>query len=470
MYIIDEHITIEEEIKIAIKKCQNHNNGRIFSYTFSFELKDLMPLISHSINKQQCCIYWEQKSPNITLAGLNKVSEINLSDYKDIDSFNNGIKKDLDNIISITNYKGIGPRFIGGHAFDIDSKSDTIWRNFPRGRYVLPECLATKTDDGTWITISRKIYETDDYIDIYKEFSKTCKYYTKRLPITLSPIQFNSVDTFKDIPNKSDYLKTISSIVKKINLGEIEKTVISRLHKISINENFSFLSALQILRSFYPQCTNYFFNFPQEEGIFFGSTPERLIKKNKNILLTEALAGTAKRGNNIEEDCMLADRLFNSHKERKEHQYVIDQIKLKLKSIYETINISSNPYVLKLKNVQHLKTIIDIETNKDYNILELIKIMHPTPAVAGTPMDKAIDIIKSNELNDRGWYSGPIGWIDENGNADIFVALRSALLIGMEAYIFTGSGIVSESVPEKEWEETELKLEPILTALSGGQV
>ena len=61
MYIIDEHITIKEEIKSAIKKCKNHNNGRIFSYTFSFELKDLMLLLSYSVNKQQCCIYWEQQ-------------------------------------------------------------------------------------------------------------------------------------------------------------------------------------------------------------------------------------------------------------------------------------------------------------------------------------------------------------------------------------------------------------------------
>ena len=99
-----------------------------------------------------------------------------------------------------------------------------------------------------------------------------------------------------------------------------------------------------------------------------------------------------------------------------------------------------------------------------------MKLLHPTPAVAGTPMKRAMQVIEKLEPHDRGWYAGPVGWIDPKGNGDFFVALRSALVKDEQAHIFVGGGIVSESLPEQEWHETELKLQPIISALSGGQI
>ena len=103
-------------------------------------------------------------------------------------------------------------------------------------------------------------------------------------------------------------------------------------------------------------------------------------------------------------------------------------------------------------------------------MLDLVARLHPTSAVAGTPTEKAMEIIRNMEAHDRGWYSGPIGWIDEKGDGEFYVALRSALIKDGEAHVFAGGGIVSESHPIKEWEETELKLQPIISALSGGQI
>jgi len=97
-------------------------------------------------------------------------------------------------------------------------------------------------------------------------------------------------------------------------------------------------------------------------------------------------------------------------------------------------------------------------------------LLHPTPAVAGTPTNHAMAVISKLEPHDRGWYSGPVGWIDSKGDGDFFVALRSALVKEGESHVFAGGGIVSESLPDQEWLETELKLQPIITALSGGQV
>ena len=142
----------------------------------------------------------------------------------------------------------------------------------------------------------------------------------------------------------------------------------------------------------------------------------------------------------------------------------------KLKIIIPEIKYSSLPQILKLKNVQHLQTPITGVLNNNKHILNLISNLHPTSAVAGTPTDKAMEVINHIELHDRGWYSGPIGRIDYKGDGEFYVALRSALVDNEEAHVFAGGGIVSESHPNTEWEETELKLQPIISALSGGQI
>ena len=153
-----------------------------------------------------------------------------------------------------------------------------------------------------------------------------------------------------------------------------------------------------------------------------------------------------------------------------EHRFVVEQIKRRLQTIVSDIDISIKPEIFKLKNVQHLKTSISIQLENGKNILDLVNLLHPTPAVAGTPMEKAKNVIREFELHDRGWYSGPVGWINPAGDGDFFVALRSAFVKNEEAHIFVGSGIVSESLPDQEWIETELKLQPIISALSGGQM
>ena len=134
-----------------------------------------------------------------------------------------------------------------------------------------------------------------------------------------------------------------------------------------------------------------------------------------------------KRGATENEDCLFEKKLSRSEKNQDEHQFVIDEIISKLAPKSKLICVSNHPEVVKLKNVQHLKSIIKTEVKNDISLLELVDILHPTPAVAGTPIQSALDYINKNETYDRGWYSGPIGWLDSNGNGDIFVGLRSSL-------------------------------------------
>ncbi len=460
---------LQSGLELAIEKATHNGCGILFSFSFQFEARDLLPLLSHPADKNKHRIYWEQPGKNFALAGLGNVITLDSSDKCTLVDIQNTVKTYFENAVHISAHSSVNPVFLGGHAFTPNTDSGDTWESFPRASFILPECLATLNDDGCWLTVSKLVNPSDEINSLKRNFERNCMHYAKRLPVTLPPLKHIPVDMYKDIPSKSEYENIIYSVLERIKPEKLEKVVISRSHQVKVGKDFSAISALQVLRNMYPKCTNFFFNFP-DSGVFFGATPERLISKSKQQIQTEALAGTIARGRNMEEDRLLAETLFDSHKEREEHRFVIEQIKRRLQTLISDIDISKEPEIFKLKNVQHLKTPISAQLENGENILDLVNLLHPTPAVAGTPMEEAKDVIRELEPHDRGWYSGPVGWINPAGDGDFFVALRSALVKNEEAHIFVGGGIVSESLPNQEWIETELKLQPIISAISGGQM
>ena len=453
----------------TLERANNLQENVLFSYSFRFEVMDLLPILTHQADKNTIRVYWEQPSHGISFAGLGDILEFHQIAKNNSQKINEQLRVTMKQGVSITDNSLIGPRIIGGFSFNQYNGNDNSWENFPKTQFLLPECLGTSTDDGSWLTISRMIHPNEEIESLINKFTRTMIFYENRLPVTLPPITRVAVDKYRDVPDRETYAQTIYSVLGKIKPSQLEKVVISRSHHVKVGTGFSSVSSMQILRNAYPKCTSFFFSFPGK-GTFFGSTPERLIRLKDKFVQTEALAGTIARGNNIEEDRILAETLMGSHKEREEHNLVMEQIIRKLEPIISDIQYSSSPRILKLKNVQHLQTPITGELRKDEHILNLVARLHPTSAVAGTPTDKAMKIIGEMEAHDRGWYSGPIGWINSKGDGEFYVALRSALVKDEEAHIFAGGGIVSESHPDTEWEETELKLQPIISALSGGQI
>ena len=164
----------------------------------------------------------------------------------------------------------------------------------------------------------------------------------------------------------------------------------------------------------------------------------------------------------MKEDLILENQIKEDLKNLEEHNLVIKEIAHILNPLLKNIVISKSPNILKLKNVQHLITNITGELKKNIHILKLVKMIHPTPAVSGYPVDKAKKLINKYEKHDRGWYSGPIGWIDSSGDGDFCIGIRSSFINNNIIQLFSGGGIVLNSIPEEEWIETELKMKPIL--------
>jgi isochorismate synthase len=201
------------------------------------------------------------------------------------------------------------------------------------------------------------------------------------------------------------------------------------------------------------------FVFRWAGAAFVGATPERLLHKRGLSLTTEALAGTIAAGVDSEH------RLQGSAKELEEHRHVVSTITGVLEPLCTVCRVASAPEIRRLKRLLHLRTPIAAELRAETHVLELLARLHPTPAVGGVPTERAVEWIRQHEPFDRGWYAGAVGWFDAAGDGDFAVALRSGLLLGREARLFAGGGVVKDSVPLEEYEETNLKLAALRAAL-----
>ncbi len=261
-----------------------------------------------------------------------------------------------------------------------------------------------------------------------------------------------------------NYFKSVvTSALDSIAVDELSKIVIAHTTDIQSAAPFQVIKSLNNLRSLHPDC--YIFATSNGRGQhFIGASPERLISVQNQQLVTDALAGSAPRGANNTEDLHLANLLLKNRKEKREHKAVSDFIMQRLRSI--GLKPQQLPLqLLKLSNIQHLWTPIYAHLPADIEPLEIVALLHPTPAVAGVSTETACEKIRHYEKFDRSLYAAPLGWVDYEGNCELIVGIRSALIDGDRARLYAGAGIVSGSNPTKEFAEVQLKLQSLLKAL-----
>jgi isochorismate synthase len=244
--------------------------------------------------------------------------------------------------------------------------------------------------------------------------------------------------------------------------------VLARRVDITAAQHFGLDAALDRLRQRYPGTT--VFAVRQGDACFLGATPETLVELHGSTVRADCLAGSYRRGVTEVEDRALGAALLSDDKERREHAIVVRTLCESLREICSDLQASETPSLRRMANVQHLHTPIKATTNGDRHVLELVERLHPTPATAGLPRQSSLCLIRRHEPFGRGWYAGPIGWLDAKGNGEFAVALRSALVSGNEASLYAGCGIVSGSDPAREYDESAIKLEAMLWALGAEPV
>ena len=361
-----------------------------------------------------------------------------------------------------------GPVLVGGFSFDPQRPRTSLWQDFPDGLFILPRLLFSQRADRAALTFSCLVSTTDNLDNltnaIQEEIARFSEIMAGPRGFAVPTSRVTQHYAMRDIWPEPDWKELVGRAVSSIRQGAYAKIVLAREAEVT-NGIFDLTQTLQNLRESYSNAC--IFAFQRGEQAFIGATPERLVYAQDGKLHTAALAGSAPRGANAEEDRRLGCELLRSPKNRGEHEIVIAMLRDSLARLCSRVWVADTPELLRLKNIQHLQTAIVGELLPGRTLLEALHILHPTPAVGGTPTDAALSFIREHENLDRGWYAGPLGWIDLRGNGEFVVALRSALLEKHRATLFAGCGIVKDSDPEAEYAESCLKLQVILRSLAG---
>ena len=258
--------------------------------------------------------------------------------------------------------------------------------------------------------------------------------------------------------DKNKFINQVAYIKDKIGKKKVRKVVLSNIYKYSIKEEGTYSLLLESMIKEYPECTIFYFDY-LNEGKFLGASPELVLKNTNNNIEIDALAGSINNSETISEQKENEKKLYESKKINDEHDIVIKGIKESL--LEHNIKIKcGKKHVLKLKNIQHLKTSITAIKN-DTKIMDILNKLSPTPALSGYPKNKSIDIINDIEDFDRGWYSGVIGYISNNLNTEFYAGLRSAYINDEYIYIYAGAGITIDSNEDEEWLEIKNKMNAI---------
>jgi menaquinone-specific isochorismate synthase len=255
------------------------------------------------------------------------------------------------------------------------------------------------------------------------------------------------------------WLEAVAKAAAVVESGDLEKVVLARDVKIWSKEPFDLSVLVRRLAARFPEC----FTFCCDG--FVGSTPELLLRSTGSRVESLVLAGSARRGATDAEDAALGASLLQSTKDLSEHEPAVRSVVDVLIPLCSAVEVPNEPELLRLQNVQHLASPVTADLEESLSSMSLAGRLHPTAAVCGLPRNDALDYIREVEGLDRGRYAGPVGWVDANGDGEWGIGLRCAEIDGARGRLFAGAGIVGDSKPEMELEETRLKLRAMMSAL-----
>ncbi|KFI97401.1 anthranilate synthase component I [Bifidobacterium stellenboschense] len=267
---------------------------------------------------------------------------------------------------------------------------------------------------------------------------------------------------------KEVYEKAVEATRQHIIDGDVFQTVISQ--RLDIDSPADPFDVYRVLRTLNPSPYMYFMALTDAEGRDFnviGSSPETLIKVDDGHALTFPIAGSRPRGKTPEEDARLAKELLADPKERSEHIMLVDLSRNDLSKVCrpETVEVVSLMDIKRFSHIMHICSTVTGEVNPDMTAFDVFMSAFPAGTLSGAPKPRAIEIIDELEPADRGIYGGTVGYFDFSGNMDMAIAIRTAFLRDHEASVQAGAGLVLDSVPANEWQETRNKAEASVEAI-----
>ncbi len=362
----------------------------------------------------------------------------------------------------INNWENINlPLFAGAMKFTVEHYDDN-WKDFNDSSWFVPEIVICSLDKKHYLiynSLNEQGFSKNKLIEKFRlKAENIFDILSQPTKDSLPKITNSLGQTPKD---KKKWKLLINEALDQINEGIIKKIVLARKIELTLSEDLNITKAINVLKKDYPNCR--LFAYHKGKSTFFGATPELITKLSGGKIHIDAIAGSIGRGKTELEDLELEKILTSNKKDLDEHRYVLEHFRNVIDNFGENITLDESPSVKRLKNIQHLLTKIVGDLKPDTSVMNILRELHPTPAVCGFPKEAALNLIKKIENQRRGLYSGIIGWFNFNNEGEFAVAIRSAVTYGNKLVAYAGSGIVEGSKPDAEFEETEMKFKPILS-------
>jgi salicylate biosynthesis isochorismate synthase/menaquinone-specific isochorismate synthase len=357
-----------------------------------------------------------------------------------------------------------GPVWVGGFSFFPEGGRGPHWASLPATLMVLPEISLARTGDETAVTANVLCRPGDEAAAVLERATgRVASLRDAALPM-IDPDPAGGYDIASVRP-PHEYEQAVAEAAALVRSRSVDKVVLAREVQVTAARPFNPGAVFGALRAAYPGC--YCFCAGTPEAAFVGASPELLVRRAGAVVSTVALAGSARRSADPSVDSHLGERLLHSAKDLDEHRIVIGTIERSLDRVSVWVAAAEEPALAKVANIQHLATPVRGQLAQPLSVVELAGALHPTSAVGGEPWSAAEPLVRRLEQLDRGWYAGPVGWMDAAEDGELCVGLRCALIQGATAHCYAGGGVVTDSDPEAELAETEVKLQAIVPALTG---
>jgi isochorismate synthase len=457
----------------AARRARAAGRPVLVSQTVRLPSVDPLELFARAASVAPDRFYWERPASDLAVVGVGIGHVVAADGPGRFQEAARAWRRLLDGAVIVeeeTSRPTPGPSLVGGFSFDPEGPRTSLWRPFGAGRLVLPSITLTRADGVCWLALNLVVDPTMDLEPAARRLEADAR-------SLLSPDRHPVPDGIGELILADDraageaWKGLVGRAVRAIDEGAFEKVVLARAVNVQASTSFSQSLVLRHLRAQEPDCA--VFAVGRAERCFLGATPEQLVRLDGDRVQVDCLAGTMRRGETPADDRQVGRALLTDRKERAEHAIVVRMAEGALADVCVELDVPAEPRLRLNRRLQHLHTPLAGRVAPGVDVLALVDRLHPTPAVGGAPREAALAFIREHEGFDRGWYAGPIGWVDRHGGGDFVVGLRSALLYGAEdrgerfttARLFAGCGIVAASEPASELAEAGLKLQPMLAAL-----
>ncbi len=447
-----------------VEEAQSNGSSHYLSISFETDYSDPLAVLEAVHTPEMPICYMEKPSNEFSIAAGDRLISRTFSGSSRFEQgrlwANSIFQKTL--IAGDTRCPGSGPTLFVAATFEAERENQ---EQPPPLQIFLPRWQVLRSHGSNFLVFNIEISSTSSPEIVIREFNRQLD--------KIRGLRFNSSRATDprsvrvgEATERYDYEAAVEKALSEINSMNLSKIVLARQLSFNTSSPLPPFSIAHGLREKFPDCHTFCISCP-DHNMMVGASPETILRASGNAIETEALAGSAPRGLSAGKDAQWGKTLFGEDKAIREHNLVIQSILRRLRSIGVQKCQEGKSRLLRLANLQHVKTPLRATIERETHPFEVLSALHPTPAMGGSPREIALPLVRKLEKHPRGWYSGVTGWLDARGRGEFIVPIRCGRISPKTLTLYAGAGLVEGSVPKQEKLETDWKLQAMLEVITG---